>query len=71
LPDTATTPRPIRRAGLALLALATAKVFIVDLASLDVAYPVLSLVAPGVLLLVSAVVYARRQQRDARSGSRA
>ena len=50
---------PIRRAGLALLGLATAKVFIVDLAALDVAYRVLSLVGLGVLLLVSALVYAR------------
>jgi uncharacterized membrane protein len=57
--------RPVRRAGLALLGLATAKVFIVDLASLDVAYRVLSLVGLGVLLLVSAVVYARQQQREA------
>jgi uncharacterized membrane protein len=61
----------VRRAGLALLGLATAKVFIVDLASLDVAYRVLSLVGLGVLLLVSAVVYARQQQREARTGTHA
>jgi uncharacterized membrane protein len=59
---------PIRRAGLALLGLATAKVFLVDLAALDVAYRVLSLVGLGVLLLVSAIVYARQQERETRSG---
>jgi hypothetical protein len=52
---------PIRLFGLGLLGLATAKVFLVDLAALDVAYRVLSLVALGVLLLVSAAVYARMQ----------
>jgi hypothetical protein len=56
--------RPVRRAGLALLGLATAKVFIVDLASLDLAYRVLSLVGLGVLLLVGAGIYARQQQRE-------
>jgi hypothetical protein len=52
---------PIRLFGLGLLGLATVKVFLVDLAALDVAYRVLSLVALGVLLLVSAAVYARMQ----------
>lgn len=52
---------PVRLFGLALLGLATAKVFLVDLAALDVAYRVLSLVALGVLLLISAVVYQRMQ----------
>jgi uncharacterized membrane protein len=61
----------IRRAGLALLGLATVKVFIVDLASLDVAYRVLSLVGLGVLLLLSAVVYARQQGREGRTGTEA
>jgi uncharacterized membrane protein len=57
--------RPTTRVfGLAVLGLATAKVFLFDLASLDVAYRVLSLVALGVLLLGSALVYARLQ-RDA------
>jgi uncharacterized membrane protein len=41
--------------------LATVKVFLFDLASLDVAYRVLSLVALGVLLLVSAFAYSRMQ----------
>ncbi len=52
---------PVRLFGLGLLGLATGKVFLVDLAALDVAYRVLSLVALGVLLLVSAAVYARMQ----------
>ncbi len=52
---------PIRLFGLGLLGLATAKVFMVDLAALDVAYRVLSLVALGVLLLLSAAVYSRVQ----------
>jgi len=57
----ATHRPPIRLFGLALLGLATVKVFLVDLAALDVAYRVLSLVALGVLLLVSAAVYSRTQ----------
>jgi predicted membrane protein DUF2339 len=56
---------PVRRAGLVLLGLATAKVFLVDLASLDVAYRVLSLVGLGILMLLSSVAYARHQQREA------
>jgi uncharacterized membrane protein len=53
----------VRQSGLALLALASAKVFIFDLASLDVAYRVLSLVALGTFLLVTAWVYARLRRR--------
>jgi hypothetical protein len=52
---------PLRLFGLALLGLATVKVFLVDLAALDVAYRVLSLVALGALLLISAAVYSRLQ----------
>jgi hypothetical protein len=52
---------PIRLSGLALLGIATVKVFLVDLTFLDVAYRVLSLVALGVLLLLSAMVYSRMQ----------
>jgi hypothetical protein len=52
---------PVRVFGLALLGLATVKVFLIDLAALDVAYRVLSLVALGVLLLVSAAAYSRMQ----------
>ena len=52
--------RPVARdAGLGLLALATAKVFVVDLAALDVAYRVLSLAALGLLLLASAWLFTR------------
>jgi uncharacterized membrane protein len=61
----------VRRSGLALLGLATVKVFIVDLAALDVAYRVMSLVGLGVLLLLSAFVYARQQSREARSKTEA
>ena len=43
--------------GLALLALATGKVFIYDLASLDASYRVLSLVGLGVVLLASSYAY--------------
>jgi hypothetical protein len=47
----------VREAGLALLGLATAKVFVFDLSYLDVAYRVLSLIGLGVLLLLGAFVY--------------
>jgi uncharacterized membrane protein len=47
----------VREAGLALLSLATAKVFIFDLSYLDVAYRVLSLIGLGLLLLLGAFVY--------------
>jgi uncharacterized membrane protein len=63
--------RPVRRAGLALLGLATAKVFIVDLASLDLAYRVLSLLGLGVLLLVGAGIYARQQQHESQTEAEA
>jgi uncharacterized membrane protein len=49
----------VRQAGLVLLAIATAKVFLVDLASLDVAYRVLSFAGLGVLLLLSAYLFTR------------
>jgi uncharacterized membrane protein len=51
----------LRQAGLALLALATAKVFLIDLSALDVAYRVISLIALGLLLLVSAGLWQRLQ----------
>jgi hypothetical protein len=47
----------VREAGLALLALATAKVFLFDLSYLDVAYRVISLMGLGLLLLAGAYVY--------------
>ena len=49
----------IRLAGLALLAVATAKVFLFDLSALDVAYRVVSLMALGLILLVSAALWQR------------
>jgi hypothetical protein len=58
--------RPVadaRRFGLALLGIATVKVFLFDLAALDVAYRVLSFVGLGVLLLASAYLYRRFQPK--------
>ncbi len=46
-----------RGAGLALLGIVTAKVFVYDLSSLDAAYRVLSFIGLGVLLLISAYLY--------------
>jgi uncharacterized membrane protein len=51
----------LRLFGLALLGIVTLKVFIFDLAALDIAYRVLSFVALGVLLLVAAYLYGRLQ----------
>jgi uncharacterized membrane protein len=48
-----------RQGGLGLLALATAKVFLVDLAALDVAYRAVVLAGLGVLLLLGAWVVTR------------
>ncbi|MFW6074013.1 MAG: DUF2339 domain-containing protein [Chloroflexota bacterium] len=48
---------PVRLFGLALLALATAKVFLVDLAALDTSYRVLSFIGLGILLLASSFAY--------------
>ena len=53
----------LRHGGLALLGLATAKVFLFDLSALDVAYRVISLIALGLLLLTSAWVWQRLQPR--------
>jgi uncharacterized membrane protein len=47
----------VREAGLALLALATAKVFVFDLSYLDVSYRVISLMGLGLLLLGGAYAY--------------
>jgi hypothetical protein len=58
---------PIRLFGLGLLSLATVKVFLVDLAQLDVSYRVLSFVALGFLLLISAAVYSRIQHPPSHS----
>ena len=56
-----------RHAGFALLALATAKVFVIDLASMDVAYRAVVLAGLGVLLLASAYLFTRF--RGPRAGS--
>jgi uncharacterized membrane protein len=51
----------IRQAGLILLAIATAKVFLFDFSELDVAYRVISLIALGLILLLSAGLWQRLQ----------
>ncbi len=55
--------RDIRLAGLALLAVATMKVFLFDLAALDVAYRVISFVVLGIVLLASAWLWQRAQPK--------
>jgi uncharacterized membrane protein len=58
--------------GLGLLTLVTGKVFIIDLAALDVAYRVLSFLALGLLLLGAAYLASRFQpDRTTHSGRRA
>lgn len=49
----------LRMAGLAVLGLATAKVFLFDLSSLDIAYRVITLIVLGVLLIASALAWTR------------
>jgi uncharacterized membrane protein len=51
--------------GLALLILATIKVFLYDLASLDATYKVLSFIGLGLLLLASSYAYQRLKPRPA------
>ncbi len=58
-----TGSRELRVGGLALLATATAKVFLFDLAALDVAYRVISFIALGLLLLAAAWVWQRAQPK--------
>ena len=53
----------IRAFGLGMLALVTVKVFVVDLAALDIAFRVLSFVGLGVLLLGGGWLYVRLQGR--------
>jgi uncharacterized membrane protein len=52
-----------REFGLALLAIATVKVFVFDLSFLDVAYRVLSFIGLGLLLLAGAFVYQSHRPR--------
>ncbi|MDQ6905231.1 MAG: DUF2339 domain-containing protein [Chloroflexota bacterium] len=54
----------LRIGGLALLGIATVKVFLFDLASLDATYKVPSLIGLGILLLASSYVYQRLKPRD-------
>jgi uncharacterized membrane protein len=58
----------LRHGGLALLAVATAKVFLFDLSALDVAYRVISLIVLGLLLLSSAWLWQRQQPRPSPTG---
>jgi uncharacterized membrane protein len=57
----------LRRGGLALLALATIKVFVIDLSSLDVAYRVVSFIVLGLVLLASAWLWQRFMPHSATS----
>ena len=57
----------VRAFGLAMLGLATSKVFLFDLATLDVAYRVLAFIGLGLLLLASAWVVFRLQPWAART----
>jgi uncharacterized membrane protein len=50
--------------GLALLGIAIVKVFIVDLASLDASYRVISFIALGILLLLASFLYQRLNLRE-------
>lgn len=50
---------PVRNAGLGLLLLTVAKVFLYDLSALTLLYRVVSLIALGLLLLVGAFAYQR------------
>ena len=54
---------PVRVFGLALLGMATAKVFLVDMASLDIVFRVLSFLGLGLLLIGTGWVYLRLQGR--------
>ncbi len=60
-----------RESGLALLALATAKVFLFDLSYLDVAYRVISFIGLGLLLLLGAYVFQALRPRLGGPGSQA
>jgi len=55
--------RPVRLAALGLFGLTAAKLVIVDLASLDQMYRVLSFLAIGLLMIVGAYLYHRAEKR--------
>ena len=50
--------------GLLVLGLATVKVFLFDLSSLDVAYRVVTLIVLGLLLVISAYAWGRMKPRQ-------
>jgi uncharacterized membrane protein len=54
----------LRWAGLALLGLSAAKVFLLDLATLTSVYRVVSVIGLGLLLLIGALVWQRLRPRD-------
>ena len=54
----------VRTAGFSMLAVASAKVFLIDLAAMDVAYRTLVLAGLGLLLLASAWVFTRLRGRS-------
>jgi uncharacterized membrane protein len=56
--------RPIRYTAIALFALTIAKVFLVDLASLQGIYRVLGLIVVGTVLLLVSFLYQRRKQAE-------
>ncbi len=61
----------LRIGGLALLGVATVKVFLFDLASLDATYRVPALIGLGVLLLASSYIYQRLRPHDDEAEPRA
>jgi uncharacterized membrane protein len=60
-------PALARHVGLGLLGIATLKVFVVDLASMDVAYRAVVLAGLGVLLMLAAGLYTRLRRPQPRS----
>ncbi|HEX8069474.1 MAG TPA: DUF2339 domain-containing protein [Pyrinomonadaceae bacterium] len=59
--------RLLRLLALLLLGLTTAKVFFVDLSSLDKVYRIISFIVLGAILLAVSFLYQQRQQRAARA----
>jgi hypothetical protein len=57
--------RTVRTAGLALIGLALAKIFVLDLSSLDASYRAVSFIAVGLLMLLAAFAYRRLSRDDA------
>ncbi len=49
----------LRKMGMALLAITTVKVFIMDMASLETAYRILSFIVLGIILLIASYAYSR------------